>query len=180
MPKKGLSVKEWKKFRDDMLRKWLRPAKFEALGEADKKYEDFMQSEEVMWRLRKKAGLEVGRWQKAKDPERLGGFRAQKWFDEMLWDMDVIPHYSELKGSPFFSLSQWEQLEQKIEQLDFNPEEAFGKWLKIYYAMEIGFDMCVGNFGPIEVKSLPFGKNEFVNIKRDSWDAKPSAYLAAL
>ena len=184
-----LSRKEWRKFKKGILEKWLGEVKLDAqvYSEADKKYEEFKKARELEFEERRKAGFEVSSWEKVEAPERLGGFRGQKWFDEMLWDMQVFPHHSDLKSGSEFTLEQWSLLRQKIEELGFAPKEAFQKWLTIRQCIEIGFDIEIDKLGHFEIKTLPFrlfkGKREEVrdvNIKTTPWHAKPSTYLCVL
>jgi len=129
------ALEEWKEFRAEMLEKWLNPFRFEKgiYEEADKKYEEFRAQKKLEWQERKKAGFKVNPWEEKEDPMRLGGFRGQKWFSEMLWNLSVIPHYSELKAPSFLTLPQWKELKQRIEECGFKPKEESQKWLAMKY-----------------------------------------------
>lgn len=172
-----------------MLEKWIKEVKLDSsvYSEADKRFEDFKKSKELEFKERTKIGKSVKVWAKSEYPERVGGFRGQKWFDEMLFDIQVFPHHSDLKTTSTFTLEQWSLLKQKIDEMNFSPDEAYNKWLEIKNCLEINFDMEVFALGHIEIKTLPFktfrGKIqeiENVNIKKTPWHAKPSTYLCVL
>jgi len=183
------SRKDWKKFKREMLEKWLGEVKLntEVYREADKKYEEFKKAKELEFEERRKVGLKIGSWEKAEDPERFGGFRGQKWFDEMLWELEIFPHHSDLKAGSLLTLEQWSLLRQKIEEMGLASQEACQKWLAIRNRVEIGFDIEVYKLGHFEIKTLPFkifrGKREEVtdiNIKATPWHSKPSTYLCVI
>jgi len=174
------TLKEWRKFKAEKLKKWLEAVELDKRNyrEADTNYKTFMQNKKFVWEMRKNVGLKVSPWEKVKDPKRLGGFRGQKWFDEMLWDLKVA-HGCDFKTSSPLSQSQWSQLLQKIKEFKFTPQRAFDIWEKMKNQMEMNFDIYI-DLGPVEVKTIPFEGSEEVNIKKTPWDSKPSTYLAVV
>jgi hypothetical protein len=169
---KPLPLKEWRKFKAERLKKWLEPVELDEdiYKEADERYENFMRYKKLMAELLKKTGLEIDEWELKEDPERKAGWRAQKWFSEMLFDLQVVhtpefklPHLSE----QFFKVD--------LEQLGLSIND----WRTLYYSLGIGPDINIHNFGTIEVKNMKLG-TEIFNVKKNAWDQNPSLYLTVL
>ena len=153
----------WEIFKNAKLRKWLNPVAFpeSIYSEADKKYEEFMQQQKLFREFLKKHGERVDSWLLEEKSERKVGFRAQKWFSEMLFDLKV-PHDSELK---------WQTLSENFFKVDLDELGlTLNEWKEIYYALSTGPDINIDNFGTVEVKSTN-------NIKKTAWDSNPSLFL---
>jgi hypothetical protein len=154
------------------LKKWLSPLPLSdhTYSEADERYKTFMKYQRLMAELLKKAGQDYGNHETKEGPERKAGWRAQKWFSEMLFDLQVS-HTSELKiphlSDQFFEVD--------LEQLGLSIQD----WRTLYYSIGIGPDINIHKFGTIEVKSMK-AETEFFNVKKNAWDSNPSLYLVVL
>ena len=182
-------TENWKNPQKILLEKWLNEVKLNSYvyREADNKYEEFMKNKKLEFNAKERIGKKVSKWQKVKTPKRKGGFRGQKWFDELLFDLKVFPHYSDLKSENFLNSKEWLTILEKFEECFTEKDQAFYKWRKIRNSLEINFDIQVPTLGNIEIKTLPFKTNELrkdverqVNIKKKPWDKKPSTFLCVL
>lgn len=172
LPWKPFPSRLWNKFKNKMIEKYLNPVPLssETYTEADKKYEKFMRQKKLMKELLEKLGENVDYWTIEEDLKRKAGFRAQKWFSEMLFDLRVR-HGSELKT---FGLSEhFFQADLKQIGLDIND------WKTLYYKLGIGPDIRIEWFGTVEIKSIK-PDSDIYNVKKVPWDSQPSIYLVVL
>ena len=86
---------------------------------------------------------------------RKAGFRAQKWFTELLWDLEVR-YSSDLKRNKFLTTEQWLQLLDYVIEKFVDKKKGVDIWKKIRQSIEINFDVMIDSFGAVEVKSIPF------------------------
>jgi len=164
-----MSNKDWEKFRNEKIKQWLKPVSFtpETYEESDKRYTKFMEQKKLISEEKKKAGTSVKDWETKEDPERKVGWRGQKWFSEMLFDLQVV-HETELKAITPFD-DKWLEIKEKLFSLGFSLQD----WITLKYALEINPDMNIRDFGTIELKTS-------LNIKKNAWDSNPSLFLVVL
>lgn len=177
MTRKRLSSEEWKNFKAEKLAKWVKPVRLEDYEEADLKYKEFIENKKTEANYLHKLGIETERWIIEEGEKRKAGFRAQKWFSELLFDIEVT-HWPELKRNSFMTIQEWLLLLDKMLKIMPN-EETVKRWKAIKNKVEIGFDIEIPKFGPIEVKAVPHNE-DYVNIKKLAWDSKPSSYLVVI
>jgi hypothetical protein len=165
----SLSPTEWRKFKAEKLKKWLNPVSLQPsiYYEADKRYEKFMQQKKLIAEEKTKAKEPIEEWETKEDPERKVGWRGQKWFSEMLFDLQ-IPHIAELKIETPFD-DKWVKIKEKFIDLGLNLQD----WIELKYKFEINPDIYILDFGTVEVKTS-------INIKKHAWDSNPSLYLVVL
>jgi len=172
----SMSIERWENFKAEKLEKWLKPVRLEDYEEADIKYEEFIKNKNIEAKRLHELGIETKRWAVQKEAKRKAGFRAQKWFSELLFDIEVT-HWADLKKKSFMTTHEWLQLLDIM--LEIMPKKnAVEKWRVIKNKFEVRYDIEVPKFGYIEVKSVTYDK--YLNIKKASWDAKPSTYLVAI
>lgn len=164
--------KEWRKFKAEMLEKWLKPVNLpdDYYREADEKYETFMRQKRLMAQLLRKHGEKIDSWELKEGSERKAGWRAQKWFSEMLFCLRVT-HWSDLKTP---SLSD-QFFEIDLKKLGIPLYE----WKNLYYYFGIAPDINISDMGTVEIKSMEVGAEVF-DVKKRSWESRPSLYLAVL
>jgi hypothetical protein len=169
---KPLPPTEWRKFKAEKLKKWLNPVSLDSYTykKADERYENFMKQKRLMKELLEELGEKVSDWELKAGPERKAGWRGQEWFFNLLMDLQVA-NIPELK-TPYLSE---EFFKVDLKKLGLTTQD----WRSLYYNLGIGSDINIFNFGTIEIKTMKAEAERF-NVKKDSWDSRPSLYLAVL
>jgi hypothetical protein len=139
---KKMEPSKWERFKAQRLEKWLSPQPLGKLGlkDADKHYLDFVTDT-------KQYGSE----------KQKGGFRAQKWFSELVFDLGVL-HNTEIRGYNKAS----------AELNNYKAAHKYGSDLKI-----------TALFSSVEVKMMNYGSKQ-ASIKMQSWLSNPCNYVAII
>src|SRR5665648_35528 len=135
---------DWERFKSQKLEKWLSPQRLEKIGlkDADKHYADFAKET-------KQEDL------KEQVNEQKGGFRAQKWFGELVMDFRVLCSL-QIKGYNKTS----------VEFTNYKAAQKYGTDVKINALLST-----------VEVKMMNYGKKQGY-ISLNGWDSNPCSYVA--
>lgn len=174
---------EWKVYQAEKLKKWLEPVRDLCYDEADDRYNEFIADKKDEADILIKEGIDTSSYSTDVNPSRRAGFRAQKWFAELLWDFGV-KHGSDLKRPKILTTNKWLSILDCLKTNCLDSKKAIEIWRKLRRSSEINYDITIDKLGPIEIKLLPLSdfkeSQKAVNIKKASWDTKPSAYLVVI
>ena len=144
--------------------------------EADAKYEEFMTQLRKEAKFLKKYGGEIDLWKLKEGPKRKAGFRAQKWFFEMLMDLNVVSS-SELKAKTY---SLPDKLSDKLLRFDLRKLElSLDEWKELYYKVAIKPDIDIQKLGRVEIKCIG-PDDEIFKIKKIAWNHNPSMFVVVV